>query len=369
MTDPTTATINPVRFEPSMEHLEKNESETIATLEETMTKIREKTYSDMGHAVRSVHAKSHGVLRGRLKVIDRLPPMLAQGIFAKPATYPVAMRLSTLPGDILDDSVSTPRGLALKVVGVEGARLPGSEGEEVQDFVMVNAPAFAAGTAKEFVGNLKLLAATTDKAEGAKKVLSAINRGAEAVIEAFGLKSSMISTMGGQAETHILGETFYSQVPILYGEYIAKVSVAPIAPALTALTKAPLDVSGKPNGLREAVREFFAFQGGEWELRVQLCTDIDKMPIENAAKIWPENESPYIAVARITAPPQDSWSAEAVQAIDEGLAFGPWNGIDAHRPLGSVMRARNAAYAQSAQFRSERNGCPVHKPRKDPVSA
>src|SRR5258708_6928935 len=37
------------------------------------------------------------------------------------------MRFSTIPGDILDDSVSTPRGLAIKVIGVEGERLEGSE--------------------------------------------------------------------------------------------------------------------------------------------------------------------------------------------------------------------------------------------------
>lgn len=36
------------------------------------------------------------------------------------------MRFSTNPGDMLDDKVSTPRGLAIKLIGVEGARLPGS---------------------------------------------------------------------------------------------------------------------------------------------------------------------------------------------------------------------------------------------------
>ena len=188
---------------------------------------------------------------------------------------------------------------------------------------MVNAPAFAAGTAKEFLGNLKLLAATTDKAEGAKKALSALNRGVEAVIEAFGLKSGLVSTMGGQPETHILGETFYTQVPLLYGDYIAKVCVAPVAPDLTALTGAKVDLAGKPNGLREAVQDCFAAHGGEWEVRVQLCTDLDAMPIEKASKVWPEDKSPYLPVARITVEPQNSWSPEAVREIDEGLAFGP----------------------------------------------
>jgi hypothetical protein len=50
------------------------------------------------------------------------PPALAQGSFAWPAPYPVVLRSSTSPGDILDDSISSPRGLALKVIGVDGAR-------------------------------------------------------------------------------------------------------------------------------------------------------------------------------------------------------------------------------------------------------
>ena len=283
--------------------------------------------------------------------MEALPLELAQGLFAKPGQYAVAMRFSTLPGDILDDSVSTPRGLAMKVIGVEGARLPGSEGDVTQDFVMVNGPAFSAPTAAKFLGNLKMLAATTDKAEGLKKAVSAVARGTESVIEAFGGKSPTITTMGGQPETHILGETFYSQVPILYGDYIAKFSVQPIFD-VSLLKDAPIDANGHPNALRDAVSEYFATKEGEWEFRIQLCTDLDTMPIEDASVIWPEEASPYIPVARLKVGPQPSWDPAMVAAIDEGLAFSPWHGLATHRPLGSVMRARNTTYTSSVEFRA-----------------
>ena len=352
----------PLRFTPSMEQPEENEAETNAGLIEQLGKISRTTFEHSGHAMRSVHAKSHGVLRGGLTVLDGLPPELAQGLFARPGRYAVAMRFSTLPGDILDDNVSTPRGLAVKVIGVEGARLPGSEGDVTQDFVLVNAPAFSAPNAVKFLGNLKLLAGTTDKAEGLKKVVSAVARGTESLIEAFGGKSPTITTMGGQPETHILGETFYSQVPILYGDYIAKVAIAPIFD-LSLLTGTPIDANANPNALRDAVSHYFATNGGEWEFRVQLCTDLETMPIEDASVIWPEDASPYIAVARLQVEPQPSWSPAAVAAIDEGLAFSPWHGLAAHRPLGSVMRARNTTYTSSASFRGSHNGCPMHEPR------
>ena len=198
-----------------------------------------------------------------MEIAEGLPTVLAQGLFAKAGRYPVVMRFSTLPGDILDDSVSTPRGLAVKIIGVDGARLNGSEGDVTQDLVLVNGPAFGAPNAKAFLANLKLLAATTDKIEGVKKVMSAAMRGMQQLVEVTtGQENATIATLGGQPETHILGETFYSQVPLLYGDYIAKIAIAPATPELKALTKAPLQVNGVPNALREAVVEFFRQNGG-----------------------------------------------------------------------------------------------------------
>ena len=122
-----------LRFTPSMERPEQTEAETNDGLIETLGKISQTTFEHSGHATRSVHAKSHGVMRGTITVLDRLPPQLAQGLFATPGRYDVAMRFSTLPGDILDDSVSTPRGLAVKVIGVQGPHLSGSAGDATQD--------------------------------------------------------------------------------------------------------------------------------------------------------------------------------------------------------------------------------------------
>ncbi len=350
----------PLRFSPSMEVPAKDEAATNQGLIEQMLKVCQTTFEHSGHASRGVHAKGHGLLHGELVVHGGLPAELAQGLFAKAGSYPVVMRLSTLPGDILDDSVSTPRGLAVKVIGVEGARLPGSDGDVTQDFVLVNGPAFSAPTPEKFLGSLKTLASTTDKAEGAKIALSTVARGAEAALEAVGGKSATLTTMGGQPRTNILGETFYSQVPFLFGEYVAKFSVAPVFD-LGALTGAA--IGDGPDALREAVSAYFREHGGEWDFRVQLCTDLDTMPIEDASVPWPEDASPYVTVARLKAGPQDSWSAGSVKAVDDGLAFSPWHGLAAHRPLGGVNRARNTTYVASAKFRGEHNGCPMHDPR------
>jgi hypothetical protein len=350
-------------YEPNLEEREADEAEVGQGLIDTMRKISETTLKDEGRPIRSVHAKPHGIIVGELEVLSGLEPVLAQGLFAQPGRYPVVMRLSTVPGDLLDDSVSTPRGLAIKIIGVDGPRLPGSEGDVTQDFVLVNGPAFAAPNAKAFLANLKLLAGTTDKVEGVKKVMSAAMRGLNTVIESTtGKPNPMVASMGGQAETHILGETFYSQVPLLFGDYVAKVAVAPISPELKALTKAPLDVNGKPDGLREAVTDFFASHGGVWELQVQLRSDAETMPVENAAAVWPEGQSPYIPVARITAAPQTVWTPAKEAVVDKGFSYSPWHGLAAHRPLGSIMRVRKAAYEAGAKFRAAHGGVPIVEP-------
>jgi hypothetical protein len=355
---------NPVRYDPSMEFPEENEARVDAEIVETLGKISATTFANGRTPLRSVHAKSHGLLHGTLTVAAGLPEVLAQGLFATAGSYPVIMRLSTTPGDILEDSVSTPRGLAVKVIGVEGPRVAGSEGDVTQDFVLVNGPAFTSPNGAGFLKSLKLLEPTTDKGEHLKKLTSAVARGAEAVVEAVGGKSSTLVSLGGQQEHHILGESFYSQTPILYGAYIAKIGVFPTSPELTALTAKPLTNNGEPNMLRNVVVDYFLQHSASWDVRVQLCTDINKMPVEDASIVWDEAESPYITVATITAGAQDPWTIEKIAAIDEGLAFTPWHALAAHRPLGAVNRARKSAYDMSAKFRAEHSGRVIAEPRR-----
>jgi len=363
MSVPLPHTAEPLRYQPAFESLEDDEAETTRELKEKLHQISEIVHRDEGHAYRSVHAKSHGLLLAELRVLDGLPQRLAQGLFARPATYPVAMRFSTTPGDLLDDAVSTPRGVALKVVGVEGDRVSGSEGDVTQDFVLVNGPVFSAPTAKAFLGPLKLLAATTDKAPGLKKVLSAALRGLETLVEKAGGEVATFKTMGGHPATHILGETFYSQVPLLYGPYMAKLSLAPVSAELVALAGSKLELGDDPDVIRQAVLTHFQHNVGEWELRVQLCTDIEAMPVEDASVEWPEDQSPYVAVARLSAKPQVSWSPARSAAVDDALSFSPWHALAAHRPIGSIMRVRKAVYDMAAQFRSTANGVSVAEPK------
>jgi len=353
----------PVRFSPSVEQIKPGEDATVKQMEESFGQILDTTSKDYGHAVRSVHAKGHGIVRGTLTVADGLAPELAQGLFAKPGRYDAILRISTNPGDILDDSISVPRGAALKVIGVEGDRLPGSEGDATQDFIMANAPAFSAPDAEAFAKNLKLLAKTTDKAEGGKKLLSGVLQTVEAALETVGVKSPTVVTLGGAPNVHPLGETYWSQTAFRYGDHIAKFQLKPVSPALTELTGDKVNTSDRPDALREVVGEVMASQGGTWELRVQLNRDLDAMPIEDGSVEWKEADSPYQTVATFEAEPQVSWQHGGSDQLEGRLAYNVWHGLAAHQPLGNLNRARRDTYNFSADYRGRVNGCPIHEPK------
>ncbi|HTG38329.1 catalase family protein [Sphingomonas sp.] len=350
-----------VRYSAEIETVAPDERSTIDGLKEQFGHILDATLADYGRGVRAVHAKAHGIACGTLSVVEGLPRELAQGLFAAPGRYDAVMRFSTNPGDILDDAISVPRGLAMKVMEVDGERLPGSERDTTQDFVMANAPAFVARDASQFLSSLKLLAKTTDRVEGGKKLLSAALRGVEAGLEAVGLESATLKTMGAAPQVHPLGETYFSQTAYRYGDHVAKFQVRPVAPALLALRDERIDTKGRPDAIREDVDAALTAHGGAWELRVQLATDPDAMPVEDATVAWDEEASPYRTVALIEIPIQPGWG-ERQRALDEALAFSPWHGLAAHRPLGNINRARRESYRYSADRRREANGCPLHEP-------
>lgn len=123
----------------------------------------------------------------------------------------------------------------------------------------------------------------------------------------------------------------------------------------------PLADTDRPDALRHSVEAFFAIVNeAVWELRVQLCTDLQTMPVEDATVEWPEASSPYQTVALLKVSPAGLLDEPRSRDAEDRLSFNPWHCLSAHRPLGNVMRARRIAYPASVAFRAAANGCPVH---------
>ncbi len=344
-----------VRYSDSIEVEQPNEAEDTQTTINAFREMSQFAFEKHRHATRGAHAKSHGILKGELQVYGNLPDELRQGMFQSAHTYPVIIRYSTAPGDIAPDSIASFRGLAIKVIGVAGEKLsPDAPNAVTQDFLMVNGKSFAVADIAAFSKQIQLLAKVTKQPEELQRAATTLARAGGATLRAVGV--DIVGGAAGNAmpETHILGETFATTAALRYGDYIAKLSAVPVSENLKSLTGASID-AGNPSVLRDLVVEFFRDNSAEYELCVQLCTDIEKMPVEDASVEWSEEESPYRPVARITIPAQEAYSPARRVYADDVLSFTPFQCLAEHRPLGSIMRARRQAYEDSSRYRHEMN--------------
>ena len=350
-----------VRYSGGVETTPDDEAATSEQIVATLLDIAKKVGERQRHTVRAVHAKSNGLVRVEVTVLPSLREELRQGLFATPASYEAVMRFSSEPGDVLSDHISTPRGLALKIIGVEGEMLANHAGQVTQDFIFNNGSTFAPN-ADAFLRAIQLRAQHVDDPEGLKQAVSSAAQAAEKTLELVGRQSAFLKGFG-HPQTHPLGETYHTAAPLRFGDYFGKMQLVPVSDNLIALRGKHVDHPHTWNSLKDSIVAFFHTEKAVWELRVQLCTDLAKMPVEDASVEWDEHLSPALTVARVTAPPQNAYSDARRVWVDEHLSFNPWHSLAAHRPLGSIMRVRLRAYEASSQFRHTAEGRRTVEPR------
>lgn len=352
----------PIRYSDNVEVFADDERETIDLIIKGLTYGGEVSARKEGRHVRTSHAKSHGHLKGEMEVLPDLPEPLAQGLFARPKSYPVLARLSHVPSEILDDrTVSTPKGFVFKVFGVEGEKLPGHALEATQDFLFNTGEVFTLSTPKQFIAMVAPVDAVAPRLpEPVKKVVSGTARALDAATRALGVESANLDFFGHKL-AHPLTETYFGQVAFRYGDYIAKFRLSPISDGLLSLAREKFELEGE-NGLRTAVLRWFNDHSAVFELSVQLCTDLKSMPVEDPHARWSQTDSPFQPVARLSFPPQNTYSAARQEFVDEELSFCPSHSLAAHRPLGAISRARLAVYQVMADKRRHANGRPTREP-------
>lgn len=351
-----------VPYDDSVEVKQPNEDGIIDQVVASMSRVNRKVFDKHRHATRDAHAKSHGVLKGTLSVYGDLPEAYRQGLFKSAREYPVIVRLSSAPGDLHDDKIRSPKGMAIKVIGVEGAKNPaGPQGHTSQDFLLINFPVIPQGNVAAYLEIQQKLEKHTDDSELMQRLLA----------EAAGKAASALRLVGGNQTLeaigapnyHILGETFHSMAALRYGSYIAKISVTPLSDSVRRLTGTVVETDGDASAFRDRVVEFFKTGSAEYEMRAQLCTDLAKMPVEDGSVEWPEALSPHQPVAKLIFPPQTAYSPERRVYVDDVLSFNPWHCLEEHRPIGSIMRIRIKAYEASSRFRHEMNVQPRVEPQ------
>ncbi len=351
---------NYLLYRDDLETIEPDEQETHEKIVELMTKGMHIVREKYGRSVRISHAKAHAELKGKLTVYGNLPQELAQGMFAEPRTYDVLVRMAQAPGEFVDDSkVSTDRGMSVKILGVNGSKIAGDT-SQVQDWVFDVGKQFINGGAKAFLQSFKPNAEIAPKlSDSVKGAVSKVAAATNAVLNAVGANSEKLAFFGHPPE-HPLATSYFSQTAYRYGNYVAKLGFFPDSSALEALKQETFDPE-TPDALREAMIAFFQTNPAVFEMRVQLNTGLDEMPIEDANAAWSEDESQYQAVARLELPIQTAWDREKDDYFED-LSFSPGHALEAHRPLGSINRARLVVYKTLAARRLSENGKAEEKP-------
>lgn len=319
------------------------EAEQIAQVVTLMTQLLQMRYPE-GMARRGVHPKDHGCVKATFTINPDIPENYKVGVFAAPGKkYPAWIRFSNATPFLAPDlgkNGPDSRGMAIKLIGVEGDTLLNEPGEKTQDFLLINLPGFAFPNVSEYLDVTKIqLAKHDDISSFFAPPLSPDRLKTVAVV-----KKIKQTSLGNPLESR-----YFSAAPFLFGpDRVAKFSVMP-----RSADKTPVPENPSTNYLREAMKKSLDPAIGKsaaFDFKVQLRND-DSLPIEDATAEWSETTAPPQNVATIEIDPQNFDNPFQVTEC-EHMAFTPWHGLTTHQPIGGINRLRRSVYLASSKFRS-----------------
>ena len=286
---------------------------------------------------RGLHVKQNLALTGEVVIDPALPEHVRHGLGTKPGKYAAYVRLSNGTGGTQHDHKGDVRGLALKIVGIEGKKIiPGMESAKTQDLLFINHPTTAVRNADEF---LAIVRAMQSPLLLLPKLIGGVGFG-----RAFGIIKKAAKDLGMKVVS-VATTPYFTAAPIQWGPYAVKVGLQPRAK----------DEPGAKRGdgadyLGEELAARVKAGAVVYDLRIQHYTDPVNTPIEDHDKEW---NADWVTIGTVTIPQQDPGSARGkkVAELVDAFSFDPWHALAEHKPIGNMMRARNHAYRLSTQER------------------
>ncbi|WP_299849389.1 hypothetical protein [uncultured Roseovarius sp.] len=404
MVTPVDYTTAPTNFE----NIPEQEGDWRTEITAMMVQLQERRKAVQNSEIlRGVHPKSHGCLDAEFSVNTCLDSRFKIGLFAEPGrSFKAKIRYSN--ADVLkradlevdeDESGNKvfkhgSRGMAIKVLDVDGPVYMEDGGAKNQDFLMINTPEFAFRNVRDYRRLTQVLLASADAAdpelfflplkllelgvldpsgnllppqpsepEIVKKLRllftsSDLFKDFSADDMRGALSSfAIVQKIQAKAVRDPIDARYFSAAPFRFGpDRVMRVSVEPVGgeqpvPPFSDAELAALDADYLSKALAdrmactEAIKLSFKIQIAD---AAQLEGKIDDM-IENAAMAWDENDHPFTEVAQLTIHPPE----QDVELVDrcKPLLFTPWHALNAHEPLGGINRLRKPVYSTSATFR------------------
>ena len=221
------------------------EAEKIGEIISLTTQLLQMRYPG-SMARRGVHPKDHGCVKATFKINSDIPEKYRVGVFATPgAAYNAWIRFSNATpvlGPDIDKNGPASRGMAIKLMGVEGDKLLGDPTAKTQDFLLINLPGFAFPNVAEYLAVTRIQLANHDD----------ITTFFTPPLSPDRIKTALVVQRIAQTKLgNPLDGRYFSASPFLFGkDRVAKFSAAPRNPENTPVPENP-----SANYLREAMEK------------------------------------------------------------------------------------------------------------------
>ncbi len=328
----------------------------------------------VNQAIRDAHAKGYGLVRAEVEIPGGLPAEYAQGIYAQPGSHEAMIRFSNGSQWVKPDAqLGNVCGIGLKIFGVAGPTLLEDEPNSgTFDYALINHPTFFVNTVEHYIFIHELMLFGSPPPPNDPPGLARVwthqflydfltGRGTLPPEEWAWDELGTYLSLRNIKPVNLLLYTYSTMGAVRHGDYIAKVRLTPTRAAADQVVRRLLDTASAPDVFRPALVDELRERPYEFDIQVQLCADLERMPVEDLTVEWPEALSPFVTVAKVRLPRQNIGGDDNLAKMDR-TSLSPWRVTEEHRPLGNIQRARKEVYRQSSILRHQLN----HQVRKEP---
>ena len=262
----------------------------------------------VGRAVRFAHAKGYGLVRAEVEILDGLPPEYAQGIYATPGRHDALIRFSNGVGASRRrcDAFERTRAGAQRCSTLPVRPLLDDEPDAgTFDYNTINMPVFFCNTVAHYLFIQQLF---TDAPSyfakgkaGIHQLLTEYLTGKGTLAEKDWAWDELLAFLGMARlpPVNVLLSTYWTMGAVRHGDFVAKVRFAPVRAFADAVEHRVVDLASDADAYRRALEVELKQRPFEFDLQVQLCTDLELMPVQDVTVEWLEAYSPFVTVAKV----------------------------------------------------------------------
>ena len=224
-------------------------------------------------------------------------------------------------------------GMALKIFDINGPTLLEDEPDTgTFDYATINAPVFFCNTVEHylFIKDLFIEAGQyfAQGRQGQHRFFREWVTGKGTLDEDQWAWEELLAfvSLAQIRPVNLLLSNYYTMGAVRHGDYVAKIRIAPVPEFASRVARHTLDLASAPEVFRPALVAELRERPFEFDIQVQLCADIDRMPVEDVTVEWPEQLSPFVT---------GSYSASVSVFTATALANG--HGSHAQQAAGSSL--------------------------------